>query len=184
MKEVWKDIERFNGEIQISNFGRVKRKMKKDSRIHRFKGEWYDFENREYIMTPMKHRKENVMFVRTRWKQKRVDIFIAREVLKAFTNLKQLLNRQAVLYIDGDFRNCYLNNLKLILKREEIQKRFKDGILRYAVYEFYGKYYTLKELSKFSSTKYRTLQDRLYKLKWNTYEAIEIPTSKHKGVNC
>lgn len=184
MEEVWKDIDRFNGEIQISNYGRVKRKMQKNSRIHLFKGEWFDYEKREYILTPIKHRKENVMFVRTRWNQKRIDIFIAKEVLKAFTNYTHLKNKQVIEYIDGNFMNCNLDNLKIISRQEEIEQRFEKGILRRKVYEYYGNYYTFSELTKLSMNKAVTIKDRLYSLHWNVYESVEIPTGKVKGVNC
>lgn len=62
----------------------------------------------------------------------------------------------------------------------EIPKERKQHKLNVQLYEYKGKLYSLKELSKLSGISSKTIWKRLNR-KWNIDEAVEIPTGKKKG---
>lgn len=59
----------------------------------------------------------------------------------------------------------------------EIPKERKQKILKKKLYNYYGKLYTIKELSKISGINEGALYKRL-KRGWNIYETVEIPLRK------
>lgn len=62
----------------------------------------------------------------------------------------------------------------------EIPKERKQHKLNVQLYEYKGKLYSLKELSKLSGISSKTIWKRLNR-KWNIDEAVEIPTGIKKG---
>lgn len=111
---------------------------------------------------------------------------LSRLVYETFTGNK--LNKNDVLmYKDQDKTNCSLDNLYLITRgeRQEItydkgnRKTDKLGREYLKEYEFYGEMLNVKQLSRKLGINKDTIRDRMRELRWNVYEASEIPVAKY-----
>lgn len=186
MVEIWKDIERFNGLFQISNYGRLK--SVPHERFAYINNNRYVYMSKEHIYANKKHSKNmNVCTTGIYLNGKRKTIEIAREVARCFLK-EDLKTTDVIIYKDKNFMNCRADNLIIIDRKDFAKTRYYNGHCVFLhpakKYEYYGKMLTLKEMSKISKFKETTIKKRLIQLYWNTYEAVEIPIEKHKGVNC
>lgn len=169
--EVWKDIEGFENKYQVSNKGNVQSLN-------------YNNTGKPKILKP-KVNKQGHLEVTLNKGNKHYYKFVSRLVFETFTGMK-LGKNDILMYQDKDKTNCALENLYLITRgdRQEITydlgNRKTDSLGKeYLVkYEFYDKELNIKEISKITGIACSTMRDRLRELKWNVYEASEIPVAK------
>lgn len=120
MKEVWKDIEGYEGLYQISNFGNVKsldRKVNaKNNKKRLIKGTFLKlrFNNRNYNIVSLY--KNNIQEVR----------FIHRLVAETFIPNPE--NKPEVNHIDGDKQNNKIDNLEWCTRTENNKHAWKTGL--------------------------------------------------------
>lgn len=103
MKEIWKDIDGFEGRYQISNLGRVKsleRKVKFGSQIRIIKP----------MIRKLKAKKGGYLFVQLRKNGKEVDFLVHRLVAKTFCN--GYFKNADVNHKDGNKKNNIYTNLE------------------------------------------------------------------------
>ena len=169
--EVWLDIAKFEGKYQVSNKGNVMS---------------LNYNNTGKPQTlKTKINKQGHLEVTLNKNDKHYYRLVSRLVFETFTGMK-LGKNDILMYHDKDKTNCTLENLYLITRgnRQEITydlgNRKKDSLGReYLVkYEFYDKELNIKEISKITGIACSTMRDRLRELKWNVYEASEIPVAK------
>ena len=182
MEERWMDIERFNGLFQISDYGRLK--IVPHKKVAYINNNKYVYMSKEHIYKSKKHNKNmNVCTTNIYWNGKRKTIEIAREVARCFMK-KDLKTTDVILYKDGNFMNCRLDNLIIIDRKDFAKKQYYGGHYKRLnpakKYEYCGEMLTLKQLSKISHLKQTTVKKRLTQLFWNTYEAVEIPVASYK----
>lgn len=120
MKEVWKDIEGYEGLYQISNLGNVKsldRKVNaKNNKKRLIKGTFLKlrFNNRNYNIVSLY--KNNIQEVR----------FIHRLVAETFIPNPE--NKPEVNHIDGDKQNNKIDNLEWCTRTENNKHAWKTGL--------------------------------------------------------
>ena len=117
MDEIWKDIEGYENDYQVSNLGRVKSLPKK---CWNGKGYWF---RDGRILIPIKSKKGYLNV----WCRKRI-FKVHRLVANAFIPNPQ--NLPQVNHIDGDKSNNYVNNLEWISPKENIKHSHKLGLSR------------------------------------------------------
>ena len=103
MKEIWKDIEGFEGLYQISNLGRVKsleRKVKFGSQTRIIKSN----------IRKLKSKKSGYLFIQFRKNGKEVDFHVHRLVAMAFCD--GYFNGADVIHKDGNKKNNIYTNLE------------------------------------------------------------------------
>lgn len=163
MKEVWKDIKGYEGIYQVSNKGNIKSLN-------------YNNTGKEKILKP-KINKQGNLEVTLNKNNKHSYFMVNRLVIETFTNIK-LNKNNIVMYKDNDKTNCSLHNMHLITrgKRQELTYD-EDKRKRYKL-EFYGEIKPIKEISKITGINSERIRNRINKLKWNIYEASEIPVGK------
>lgn len=108
MKEIWKDIPRFESVYQVSNFGRVKRlpytKLQYNGGSYKVK---------ERILRSKRKERFEVCLYDDGYKK---SVCVNRVVYSVFNNVKVQRNH-LIIPKDGNPLNCSLENLKLITKR-------------------------------------------------------------------
>lgn len=163
MKEVWKDIEGYEGLYQVSNFGRIKSLTKNK------------------FLKPKLRKGRCIAMLYKNFKY--VDFPLNRLVAKTFIK-KDLNEKDYVMRKDGNIMNCRSDNLFIVQKEKFVECTiFKNGYNQRLYFDYYGKKYTKKELLKIGNIAKSTFEDRI-KRGWNVYETVEIPVAKIKGVNC
>lgn len=146
VKEVWKDIDGFEGIYQISSKGRVKSLSRKQSTKERV---------RVFSMSPSGYMRMVLSF-----NNKRVTISAHREVAKAF--IPNPNNLSTVNHIDFDKTNNCIENLEWASYKENINhskkhgRRFHKPVIQRSIDgEFIKKWYSAysveKELGYFST---------------------------------
>lgn len=169
--EVWLNIAEFEGKYQVSNKGHV---MSLN----------YNNTGKPKILKP-KINKQGHLEVTLNKGNKHYYRLVSRLVFETFTGIK-LGKNDILMYHDNNKENPALDNMYLITRgdRQEITYDLgnrKTDILgrEYLVkYEFYGQELNIKEISKITGMDCSTMRDRLRELKWNVYEASEIPVAK------
>lgn len=147
-KEIWKDIEGFEGEYQISEYGNVKRlpRVVVDS-----KGRVRNMG--EKIFTPKKNNKSG--YFRSSVGLER--IYTHRLVAKAFIPNPQ--NKPCVNHIDGDKANNHYSNLEWVTDKENMTHASLHGLVnkhsekrkkQAPINAKKGKYKTFKKLCVYS----------------------------------
>ena len=165
IKEIWKDIEGYEGKYQASNTGKIKSLN-------------YNNTNKEKVLIP-KINKQGHLEITLSKNNKKYYRLVARLIIETFSNVK--LNRNnIIMYKDRDETNCNINNL-YIISREQRQVMAYDSDKRYRPkYEYYGEILSTKEVSKKCGMDAATIRNRMKRLDWNIYEAAEIPKAKYK----
>lgn len=171
-EEVWKEIEGYPN-YQISNLGRVKSKPRvtKVGLVRANKAR-----RKEKILKPFRTGK-GYMTVRLYRDKVFEDFGLSRLVAKVFIK-KNLTVDDCVCFRNRDSTDCRVENLYIIKAEEQFRLQTKK------YYMYYGVKCDIKRLAKMSGIKEKTLRLRLDELKWNVYEAAEIPTRIFKkGMN-
>lgn len=109
--EIWKDIEGYDGEYQISNYGRVRSFKNKNIKILK-----------EYL-TPSNYR-----FVKLYKDGKQKGHLLHRLVAQAFISNPD--NKPFVNHIDGNQLNCSISNLEWCSHQENVQHAYKTGLTK------------------------------------------------------
>lgn len=113
MIEIFKDIKGYEGQYQISNFGRVK-SLERYDRLNRF--------IKEKFLVPRKH---NNGYLRVCLSHS-VDKYIHRLVAEAFIPNPE--NKLEVNHIDGNKLNNNISNLEWCTRSENNKHAFKIGL--------------------------------------------------------
>lgn len=116
MEEVWKDIEGWEGQYQISNLGRVKSLPKK----------LYRGMTKERIMKP-NNNGGDYLIVGFRNGNSRKSYLVHRLVAKAFITNHE--NKEEVNHIDGNKQNNTYTNLEWVTRQENIDHSWETGLV-------------------------------------------------------
>ena len=149
MQEVWKDIKGFEGKYQISNLGRVKSLQRNGRperilRLNLIKG---------YAYTTLSNG--------SRGKKK---LKVHRLVAEAF--IPNPHNKPEVNHIDGDKRNCKVENLEWVTHQENCKHAYETGLRTDNVYvnqidvntgEVIATFKSMKEASKITGVNYDSI---------------------------
>ena len=158
--EIWKDIEGYPN-YQVSDLGRVKSKARITNVGIRHTSQVL---RKERILVP---RKDSNGYLRVQLFLDKVgkDFVLSRLVAKAFIK-EDLSKDDCISYKNKDKTDCSADNLSII-------ESTKFPITKY--YTFYGIKCDAHKLSKMSGIRETTIRRRLGTLKWNVYEATEVP---------
>ena len=170
--EEWKEIEGYTN-YEVSNLGRVKSKARytntgiiHSSQVFR----------KERILKPRKDR-NGYLRVQLFSGQEGKDYVLSRLVAKAFIK-EDLSSEDHICFKNKDRADCRAENLGIINAEEH---KFQPS----KYYTYYGVECSIHKLSKMSGLKKHIIWKRLERLKWNVYEAAEIPPRKlRKGEEC
>ena len=149
MQEVWKDIKGFEGKYQISNLGRVKSLQRNGRperilRLNLIKG---------YAYTTLSNG--------SRDKKK---LKVHRLVAEAF--IPNPHNKPEVNHIDGDKRNCKVENLEWVTHQENCKHAYETGLRTDNVYvnqidvntgEVIATFKSMKEASRITGVNYDSI---------------------------
>ena len=149
MQEVWKDIKGFEGKYQISNLGRVKSLQRNGRperilRLNLIKG---------YAYTTLSNG--------SRGKKK---LKVHRLVAEAF--IPNPHNKPEVNHIDGNKRNCKVENLEWVTHQENCKHAYETGLRTDNVYvnqidvntgEVIATFKSMKEASKITGVNYDSI---------------------------
>lgn len=116
MEEVWKDIEGWEGQYEISNLGRVKS-------LPKWKGTYM---SKERLLTPTDNGR-GYLVVNFRIKNYRKCYLVHRLVAQAF--IDNPYNKEEVNHIDGDKTNNTVMNLEWVTKQENINHAWETGLI-------------------------------------------------------
>lgn len=114
MKEIWKDIQGYEGYYQVSNLGRVKSFPRRGTHI-----------NKIHILKPSKNRKgyyQVVLSKNSEYQSKKIHRLVA----KAF--LENPNNYQQVNHIDGNKENNRVDNLEWCTNEYNMKHAWKLGL--------------------------------------------------------
>ena len=137
MQEIWKDIKGFEGKYQISNLGRVKSLQRNGRperilRLNLIKG---------YAYTTLSNG--------SRGNKKKLKVH--RLVAEAF--IPNPHNKSEVNHIDGDKRNCKVENLEWVTHQENCKHAYETGLRTDNVYVNQIDVNTGKVIATFKSMK-------------------------------
>ena len=123
-KEIWKDIPNYNG-YQVSNFGRVRTHNKTTYTKRHGIRHWKD---------RILHYKGNTYKTGYRvdlWKNGKCNSYLVARLV-AFTFFNEDINNHnlTVDHLDGNRLNNNINNLELVLLKENIQRGFEKGLYK------------------------------------------------------
>ncbi len=125
MKEIWKDIENYEGIYQVSNLGRVKTLGHFVNFIQTNQYNKIGIETKKYIkerIHKMRYTKNG--YARVQLNNK--DFFVHR--LVAATFIRQLKEKEEVNHIDGNKLNNSLNNLEIVSRTENQNHAYYSGL--------------------------------------------------------
>ena len=112
MKEIWKDIKNYEGQYQVSSFGKVKSLNYKRSGKEKILSAGRS--NTGYLTVVLCNNKNRKTF------------YIHKLVAEAFIN--NIKNKSEVNHIDGNKENNCVNNLEFCTTKENIQHAWKKGL--------------------------------------------------------
>lgn len=170
--EEWVDIQGFEGKYRVNRKGYIV--------SLNYNNSGYDRVLKEKV------NKQGHLEVTLNKGNKHYYRLVSRLVYEGFNRVK-LSKNDIIMYRDGDKTNCSLDNLYLISRgdRQGItydrgnRKVDKLGREYLKEYEFYGEMLNVKQLSRKLGINKDTIRDRMRELKWNVYEASEIPVAKY-----
>ena len=114
--EEWRPIERFIGEYEVSNLGRIRSldrwvKTKNTQKFYKGQIKAICVNPNRYLTTSIKNK----------------TIFVHVEVARAF--IPNPLNKKEVNHIDGDKSNCHVSNLEWATRHENIAHAFINKLI-------------------------------------------------------
>lgn len=118
MKEIWKDIQGYEGLYQVSNFGRVK------SLDRKLKNRWGDFIRSGKVMVTNKSNRYFAINLFTNWQFKHCKI----HKLVAAAFVPNPNNKPQINHIDGIKSNNHADNLEWVTQAENMQHAKKMGL--------------------------------------------------------
>ena len=125
MKEIWKDVENYEGIYQVSNLGQVKSldrwvnsSIKNNNKVMK-KGK----KLKKYVDS-----KTNYEYVKLSIYNKVKKSYIHRLVAQAFIPNPE--NKPQVNHIDGDKCNNRMNNLEYVSEKENMRHAFDNGLVK------------------------------------------------------
>ena len=121
MEEIWKDIQGYEGEYQVSNLGRIKSLPRK-----RVTPTGWPYLSKGKILTP-KLRKDGYLEISLRTKGKGKSYFIHRLVAQAF--IPNPYNKPQVNHLNGKKSDNRIENLECATRKENMQHAFKTGLI-------------------------------------------------------
>lgn len=164
--EEWKDIKGFEGLYQVSNTGKI--------RSMRY------LNSKRVVELKLKINKQGNVEVGLSKDNKPKYKMVSRLVYETFNNI-ELTNKEYVVHKDRNSLNCSIDNLQAMTKSERQRIAYIENKRPLKKYEYYGKELTINEMAIMNGTSYDTTRNRLQRLKWNSYEAIEIPVSNNNS---
>lgn len=115
MKEIWKDIEGYEGFYQVSNLGRIKSI-----------GGWCGAAKRKEKIRATSLTKDGYVKVRLLYKGKDKTERVHRLVAQAF--IPNTDNKDTVNHIDGNKQNNNVDNLEWVNRHEQMEHAYKMGL--------------------------------------------------------
>lgn len=174
-------MKALNGLYQVSSLGRVRSldRIASNGKAQNGKERFRMYKGR--MIKPTVNQNRNSLKVTLSNCKKIKQVLLHRLVAKTF--LKKNINKNdIVLFRDNNYKNCNINNLYIITKKEWEQKLLNSGKIVQKQYEYYGGKVNMKEFSRLHNINYSTIKSRVGILNWNIYEC-EMPVQKIKGVN-
>jgi hypothetical protein len=138
--EIWKPVKGFEDYLNISNYGNVKILSRY---VNRCKGEWLMPERMLIPKLTKKPKGKDYQYsvVTFSLNGKSNTLMISRAVYEAFNNISLGL-KQTVIQKDGNLLNNKLDNIKIITRRDIIQKTFNKtgfrGVFKNIDKEYYS----------------------------------------------
>lgn len=122
VKEIWKDIDGFEGRYQVSNFGNIK---SVDKYIITRKA--YN-QRRNGILRKLQVSKNNYIFISLKKEGKQYNKYIHRLVAQAFIHNPE--NKCEINHIDCDKSNNHVSNLEWVTSSENKKHAFINNLMR------------------------------------------------------
>lgn len=122
MKEIWKDINGYNGMYQVSNLGRVKSLDRKRYCGHK------NSEPQLIKGRILKQRYDRAGYIRVKLSKNSTSKLVTLHRLLAVNFIDNPYNKPNVNHIDGDKSNNSLDNLEWCTQKENVQHSFKTGL--------------------------------------------------------
>lgn len=120
--EIWKDAKNYEGYYEVSNLGRVRRKLGetiyKDGRVAKFS---------ETILK-QGFNKKGYLRVYLSVKSKKITRSVHRLVAETFIENPE--NKETVNHIDCNKENNTIENLEWLTNKENMQHAFKNGLFK------------------------------------------------------
>lgn len=166
--EIWKDIIGYEGKYQVSNTGKVRSlNYNNTNTIKELKPKV----NR-YGYLEVKLSKNNIT----------KDYMVGRLVAIHF--MPNPLYKEEVIHISRDTTDNSIENLKWAYHSESKHHSYnkgsrKKGTPTYTIISYNGKNYNeYKDIAKDLGINRKIFQERINKLHWNLYEALEVPIGR------
>lgn len=135
MKEIWKDIQGYEGLYQVSNLGRIKSLGRTIKKIGP-KGKIFYRDYPEKILKQTKNKKGYLTVILSKNNENKI-VRVHRIVAKTFLNLKE--KGKEVNHKDGNKENNCASNLEWITHQENMIHAYKNGLKKGAMTGRFGK---------------------------------------------
>lgn len=116
MKEVWKEIEGYEGLYQVSNLGRVKSLERQCGTVYK----------KEKVLSADRLTKDGYVKVALRKDNVATEFRVHQLVARSF--IPNTDNKETVNHIDGDKRNNKEENLEWATRSEQLDHAYKNGL--------------------------------------------------------
>lgn len=171
MNEIWKDIIGYEGKYQVSNTGKVRS---------------LNYNNTHTIkeLKP-KTSKYGYLEVKLSKNNRTKDYIVSRLVAIHF--IPNPLFKEEVIHISKDAKDNRVENLKWAYHSESKHNTYNKGSRKgkptHTKISYNGKNYkNYKAIAKDLKLNTQTFYNRLYRLNWTLYEALEVPIGRRENV--